>query len=143
MRNKTMQYLVPTMAVMALGFTACTAAQPPVAQEPTAESAKDYSPPAETYKPPKPKVPKYVPSYNCRNVQDDVVEMALAQHTSGVLLVGIGKFKKVEDNQPTNRKNGWVLKCEGLGIASGGNDTWIWYGIQTRGGDTYVSMEPK
>ena len=85
----------------------------------------------------------YEPEYTCSNIKDDVTDMAERQHTWGSLLVGIKSAKTIKDNQPTSKKNGAVLVCEGTGIVSGGDNQKIEYGLKNEGGDTYVYYEGK
>lgn len=84
----------------------------------------------------------YTPTYTCKNIREDVTDMALEQHTWGSLLVGIKDYKVDVDRQrnpPAN--NGWLLRCKGTGVVSGGSDQSITYGIVIQSGETDIKYQ--
>jgi hypothetical protein len=136
------KYLVAGVAIATITLTGCTAG----ASQQASDGATPVPVPKDLTEPRYTPEPEYTyePEYNCRNIVEQVREMAEEQHTSGSLLVGIKGKKLVTDNQPTSKKNGWVLKCEGVAVVSGsGGNQAIYYGIKNEGGDSYVLYEVK
>ena len=80
---------------------------------------------------------------DCAAAEEESLAMTSEQHTGGPLLVGIGKATVVVDNQVNPPNNGWVLKCEGKGVFSGGPSQMVDFGFQNKAGETYVVMYPR
>ncbi len=88
-------------------------------------------------------VPPASEDLDCTAAEQESIDMASEQHTGGPLLVGIGEATVVVDNQANPSNNGWLLRCEGKGVFSGGPKKIVDFGYQNKSGETYVVMKPR
>ncbi len=88
-------------------------------------------------------VPPASEDLDCTAAEQESIDMASEQHTGGPSLVGIGEATVVVDNQANPSNNGWLLRCEGKGVFSGGPKKIVDFGYQNKSGETYVVMKPR
>ena len=57
------------------------------------------------------------------------------------MLIGIKNRETLLERELDLTRDGWVLKCQGLGVVSGRKNTPIYYGFQMEDGKAFVVHE--